>query len=178
MKKLRTREDAYSVGILQLISGRVRIGLEVHLTAKSRLFSPCTFASQLLPGLNGQTRLILLPTKGLSSFLPPNLCKCPCQVYLSFFLSTYEFPLVLQGSLLDELLPQECLEMMKSVHQSLTQLSSLFREPSFLQMCFILSDLTDISGQTGKQSNYINAYHWLFRKRMETLTCLLFSCLE
>lgn len=45
MKKLRPSEDEHSVGILQLVSGRVRIGLEVHLTAKSRLFSPCTFAS-------------------------------------------------------------------------------------------------------------------------------------
>lgn len=45
----RPIEVAYTAGILQLVSGRVRIELEVHLTAKSRLFSPCTFASQLLP---------------------------------------------------------------------------------------------------------------------------------
>lgn len=66
----------------------------------------------------------------------------PCWACPPFFLSPL-FSLLPWGSYLDQLILQECLEMMKSGHQLLTQLSLLFREPSFLQMCFILSGFTD-----------------------------------
>lgn len=80
----RPIEVAYTAGILQLVSGRVRIELEVHLTAKSRLFSPCTFASQLLPVWSyfpprgctpsyHHTFVNAVPLLGMSSFLPLSL---------------------------------------------------------------------------------------------------------
>lgn len=137
----------YAEGIKALcLPVRSRIGIELgdHLTAKSKLhFHHGALAAQFLPKLHALMRLISLPTKGLLSFLPENLWKwSPPACPPSFLLSTL-FLHLLWGSHLNWLMLQECLEMMKSSHQVLTSLSLLFRQPSFLQICFIWSDFTD-----------------------------------
>lgn len=137
----------YAEGIKALcLPVRSRIGIELgdHLTAKSKLhFHHGALAAQFLPKLHALMRLISLPAKGLLSFLPGNLWKwSPPACPPSFLLSTLFLHLP-WGSQLNWLMLQECLEMMKSSHQVLTSLSLLFRQPSFLQICFIWSDFTD-----------------------------------